>query len=161
MVCYCRPTVYAYVPNFVSIGLFCQFILLPSGGENPQFLPYFRLQHSVVSPVGSNLRKFNTVAQLQTLPYPIVSKSFLYSNAYMAKSCAQTLTFTSVRDRQTDKTDRQKTQRFWPPLSTELERRADPLRQLNLLLWPPCVIGQAIIFLPCRFFLLLLLFFLA
>ena len=24
LVCYSRPTVYAYVPNFVSIGLFCR-----------------------------------------------------------------------------------------------------------------------------------------
>ena len=28
-------------------------------------------------------------------------------------------------------------------------------KRLFLLLWPPCVIGQAIIFLPCGFFLLL------
>jgi len=35
--------------------------------------------------------------------YPTVSKSFLYSNAFMAKSGAQTLTFKSVTNRQTDK----------------------------------------------------------
>jgi len=40
---------------------------------------------------------------LQTFPYPMVSKSFLYSNAFMAKSGAQSLTFKSVTDRQTDK----------------------------------------------------------
>jgi len=53
----------------------------------------------------------STGAQLQTFPYPTASKSFLYSNAFMAKSGAQTLTFKSVtdkqrnrqRDRQTDK----------------------------------------------------------
>jgi len=27
MVCYSRPTVYAYVPNFLSIGLFCRPLL--------------------------------------------------------------------------------------------------------------------------------------
>jgi len=42
-------------------------------------------------------------------PYPTVTKSFLYSNAFMAKSGAQSLTFKSVMNRQTDK----KTQRFW------------------------------------------------
>jgi len=56
-----------------------------------------------VSPVGSSLRKLNTGAQLQTFPYPTVSKSFLYSNAFMAKSGAQSLTFKSVTNRQTNK----------------------------------------------------------
>ena len=51
----------------------------------------------------SSLRKLNTVAQLQTLPYPTVSKSFLYSNAFVAKSGTQTLTFKRVTDKQTKK----------------------------------------------------------
>jgi len=106
-VCYSRPMVYAYVPNFVSIGLFC----CPLLAKNPIFA-VFGLQHLVVSPTGSSLRKLDTGAQLQTFLYPIVSKSFLYSNAFMAKSGAQTLRFKSVTNRQTD---RQKTQRFWPP----------------------------------------------
>ena len=72
-------------------------------------LPYFGLRHLVVSPIGSSLRKLNTGAQLQTFPYPMVSKSFLYSNAFMAKSGAQSLTFKSVTNKQTN---RQKTQRF-------------------------------------------------
>ena len=80
-----------------------RFILSPSGNEKPQFLPYFRLRHFVVSPAGSNLRKLSTGAQLQTVPYPTVSKSFLYSNAFTAKSGAQSLTFKSVTDRQTDR----------------------------------------------------------
>jgi len=63
----------------------------------------FGLRHLVVSPIGSSLRKFNTGAQLQTFPYPTVSKSFLYSNAFMAKLGAQSLTFKKVTDRQTDK----------------------------------------------------------
>ena len=54
-------------------------------------------------PIGNSLTKLNTGAQLQTFPYPTVSKSFLYSNAFMAKSGAQTLTFKSVTDKQTDK----------------------------------------------------------
>jgi len=84
---------------------FCldRFILSPSGGEKPQFLPVFRLRHLVVSPIDSSLRKLNTDAQLQTFPYPTVSKSFLYSNTFIAKSGAQSLTLKSVTDRQTDK----------------------------------------------------------
>ena len=48
-----------------------QFILSPSGGEKPQFLPNFRLRHSVVSPVGSNVRKLNTGAQCTTTDLPL------------------------------------------------------------------------------------------
>ena len=33
LVCYSRPTLYAYVPNFVSIGLFCR----PLEAKNPYF----------------------------------------------------------------------------------------------------------------------------
>jgi len=84
------------VPNFVFIGLFCCPLLV----KNPDFCHFLDL---VVSPVGSSLRKLNTGAQLQTFPYPTSSKSFLYSNAVMVKSVAQTLMFKSVTDRQTDR----------------------------------------------------------
>ena len=95
--CYSIPTVHAYLINFVSIGLFCR----PVAAENPNFCRFFGLRHLVVSPIGSSLRKFNTGTQLQTFPYPMVSKSFLYSHAFMAKSGAQSLTFKSVMNRQT------------------------------------------------------------
>jgi len=107
-VCYSRPTVYVYLRNFVSIGLFCR----PVAAKNPKFLPFFGLWHLVMLPVGISLRKLSTGAQLQTFPYPSASKSFLYSNVFMVKSGAQTLTFKSVMDRQTNN---KKTQRFWPP----------------------------------------------
>jgi len=42
----------------------------------------------------------NTGAQLQTFPYPTALKWFLYSNAFMAKSGAQSLTFKSVSNKQ-------------------------------------------------------------
>jgi len=57
--------------------------------KKKQLLPFFGLRLLVVSPVGSSLTKFNTYAHLQTFPYPTVSKPFLYSNAFMAKSGAQ------------------------------------------------------------------------
>ena len=82
MVCYSRPAVYAYVPNLVSIGLFCRPLLV----KNPQFLPFFGLWHLVLSPIGNSVTKLNTGAQLQTFPYPTASKPFLYSSAFMAKS---------------------------------------------------------------------------
>jgi len=55
LVCYSRPTIYAYVPNFVSIGIFCRPL-----AAKTSILPYFWLRHSVGSPVGSNLRKLST-----------------------------------------------------------------------------------------------------
>jgi len=92
-----------------------RFILSPSGGENPQFLPFFwtsafsDVAHWQQYEKGSSMRKLNTGAQLQTFPYPTASKSFLYTSAFMTKSGAQTLAFKSVTDRQTDT---QKTLRF-------------------------------------------------
>ena len=56
-----------------------------------------------MSTVGGNVRKVNTAAQPQTFPYLTVSKSFLYSNAFLAKSCSQTLTFKIVTGRQTNR----------------------------------------------------------
>ena len=77
--------------------------------KKPQFLPFFGLRHLVMSPIVNSLRKLNMGAQLQTFPYPTVSKLFLYANAFMAKSGAQSLTFKSVTDKQTKKL------RFWLP----------------------------------------------
>ena len=106
LVCYSRPTTYGYLSNFVSIGL-----LSPSGGKKPQFLPYFRLLHSVVSPFGSNLRKLNTGAQLQTFPI------HRYQNRFCTPtpSCEIGRTNSDVekRDGQTDRqTNRQKNSTF-------------------------------------------------
>jgi len=71
--------------------------------QNPNFCGFFGLRHLVVSPIGSSLKKLNMGVLLQTSPYPMVSKSLLYSNAFMAKSGAQTHTFKSVTDKQTKK----------------------------------------------------------
>ena len=111
--CYSRPTVYAYMPNFVSIGLFCR-PLLAKKTTFCHILPYFGLRYLVVPPFCSSLRTLNTGAQLQTFSYPMVSKSFLYSdiNAFTAKSGAQFLTFKSVTNRQTNKQAKNST--FWP-----------------------------------------------
>ena len=52
------------------------FILSPSGGENPQFLPFFGFRHLAMSTVGGNLRNLNTGAQLQTFSYPMAWNYF-------------------------------------------------------------------------------------
>jgi len=108
-VSYSRPTAHVYLRNCVSIGLFYRLVAVK---KKPilHFLPFFGLRHLVMSPIVINLRKLSTGAQLQTFPYPTASKSFLYSNDFMAKSFPQTLTFKSVTDKQpdeqTDKTRR-------------------------------------------------------
>jgi len=79
---------------------------------------FFGLRHFVISPIGINLRKLSTGAQLQTFPYPTASKSVMYSNAFMAKLGAQTLAF-KMGDGQTK--NRQKTQHFRPPRRVKSE----------------------------------------
>jgi len=88
------------MPNFVLVGLFCRSL----AAKNSNFA-IFGLQHFVMSPVGGSLRKLNTCTQVQTFPYPTASKLFLYSNAFMAISGAQT--DIQKRHEQTDRqTDR-------------------------------------------------------
>ena len=126
MVCYSRPAVYAYAPNVASIGLFCR----PLAAKNSNFchiLPYFGLRHLVVSPIGSSLRKLNTGAQLQTFPYPMVSKLLLYFNALMAKSGLQS----DIR-KHDGQTDRQNTQSFWPPQRVKTEPRVPCSNAANI-----------------------------
>ena len=104
LVCYDRLTVYAYVPNFVSIGLFCRPLL----ATKPIFAVFWTSAFSGVAKWQQS-EKVGQGAQLQTFPYPTVSKSFLYSNAFMAKSGVR------KRDEQTNRQTKRKTQRFWPP----------------------------------------------
>ena len=71
-------------------------------------LPYFQLgvlwwRHLVA--------RLNVDAQLQTFPYPTISKPLLSSNDFWAKSFSQTLRLKSMMDGQTDQ--QIKTQHFW------------------------------------------------
>ena len=84
-------------------GSFCHPVVAKYPTFCSNFCRFFGLRHLVLSPIGISLTKLNTCAQLQTFPYPTASKSFLYSNAFMVKSGAQSLTFKSVTNRQTDK----------------------------------------------------------
>ena len=101
--CYSRPTV-TLTCQISSRSVYSVALWRRKPPPNfCQFLRFFGLRHLVLSPIGNSLTKLNTVAQLQTFPYPTASKSFLYSNAFMAKSCAQALTFKSVTDKQTNR----------------------------------------------------------
>jgi len=52
------------------------FILSPLNGETPQknFLPHFQIRRHVVAPSNGVQTKLNMDAQLQTFPYPTISK---------------------------------------------------------------------------------------
>jgi len=93
--------------------------------KTPNFCRFFGLWHLVMSPIGINLRKLSTSAQPQTFPYPTASKSFLYSKAFMAKSGAQTLTFKSVTDRQTDKQTKKNSTFLATPAAGEIRAPAN------------------------------------
>ena len=82
-----------------------RFILSPSVGEKPQFLPFFGLRHLVLSPIGNSLRKLNTDAQLQTFPYPTASVLQRLHGEMGAVSDVQKRDEQTSRqtDRQTDK----------------------------------------------------------
>ena len=112
LVSYSRPSEYVYLPHFISIGVFCR----PVAAKNTQFCRFWTSAFSDVANWHQS-QKVEHCAQPQTFPYPTVSKSFLYSNASMAKSGAQSLTFKSVTNRQTNRqTNKQeKTQRSWLP----------------------------------------------
>ena len=108
MVCYSRAMVYAYVPNFVSGGLFCH----PLAAKNANFCHFWTSAFSGVVN-WQQCEKVENGCATTNLPYPTASKSFLYSNVFIAKSGAQSLTFKSVTNRQTNRqTDKQKNSTF-------------------------------------------------
>ena len=55
------------------------------------FSPHFQLRHPVLAPPSGVETKLNVGAQLQTFPYPTISKPLLSSNGFWAKSFLQTL----------------------------------------------------------------------
>ena len=63
-------TIYAYTPNLGLISLFCR----PRMAKISIFSRFFCTSAFVMWPVGGDLRKLNTGAQLETFPYPTVSK---------------------------------------------------------------------------------------
>jgi len=98
-----------------------RFTLSTSDGESPQILSFVGLRHFVVSPIGGNLRKMNMGAQLQTFPSATVSKLFLYFNAFMAKSGAQSDVQKSdgQTDRQTNRQTKNSTFLAWRRMKSE------------------------------------------
>ena len=85
--------------------------------RKPQFLPFFWASaFSVVANWQHSDKVEHRCTYTTNLPLSNGIKKFLYSNAFIAKSGAKSLTFKSASNEQTCRqTKRQKTQRFWPP----------------------------------------------
>jgi len=79
-----------------------RFILSPSGGKKTQFLPFFKLRHFVMSPLGNSLRKLNTGAQLLTFPHPKASQIVSVLQRIHGE-IGRTIYGFQQRDEQTDK----------------------------------------------------------
>ena len=106
LVCYSRPMVYTFTCEISSGSVYSVVLWRRKTPNFGHILPYFGLRHLVLSPIGNSLTMLNTGAQLQTFRYPKASKSFLYSNAFMAKSAQNS--HVQKRDGQTNRqTNRQ------------------------------------------------------
>ena len=111
MVYYSRPTVYAYVPNFLSSGLFCRYLL----AKNPNFCRFWTLAFTVVA----------NWQQSDKIEHGYTTTSLPLSNGIKIVSVLErvhgeiwrTISDVQKRDEQTDKqtnrqTDRQKNSTF-------------------------------------------------
>jgi len=101
-------------------------LLSPFGGEKKTILPFLDFDILWCRQLAAIWQSW-TRAHLQTFPYPTTSKSFLFSNAFLAKSGVECLTVKSVTNKQTDR--QTKTQRFGCSGGGEI--RASP----NLVWW--------------------------
>jgi len=109
-VSYSRPTVYVYLRNFVSIGLFCR----PVAAKNSnfcRFLPFIGLRHLVMSPVGINLRKLSTVHNYKP------SHIQRHQNRFCTPTPSWRNRAHKLRRSKASRTDRHTDgqKRFWPP----------------------------------------------
>jgi len=109
-VCYSRPKVYAYVPNFVSIGLFCR----PLAAKTPQFLPFFAIFWTSAFSVVANWQQSDKVEHgCTTTNFPLpncIKIVSVFQRLY--GEIGRTNSDVQKRDGQTNR--QKKTQRFWP-----------------------------------------------
>ena len=114
MWCAIAPMVHAYLPNFVSIGLFCCHLL----AKNRIFPVFWTSAFSVVA----------NWQQSDNVEHGCTTTNLSLSNGIKIVSVLQrlngdigrTISDVQKRDEQTDRqtnrqTDKKKTQRFWPP----------------------------------------------
>jgi len=105
LVCYSRPTVYTYLPNFVSIGLLC----CPLLAKNPNFAVFVTSAFSGVNWQQSEKVEHGCTTTNLSLPNGI---KIVFVLQHVHGKIVHTNSDVQKHDGQTD---RQKTQRFWLP----------------------------------------------
>ena len=111
---YSTPMVNVCLRNFVSIGLFC----LPMAAKKTQFLPFFAVFWTSAFSVVANCHQSQTVERMYTTTNLPLSNGIKIVSVLqrLHGEIGRTNSDAQKRDGQTYKqTNRQKTQRFWPP----------------------------------------------
>jgi len=106
-VCYSRPTVYAYVVNFVSIGLFCRPLLAK---KKTIFAVFWTSAFRVVA----NWQLSDKVEHGCTTTNRPLSNGIKIVSVLQRLHGEMGRTISDVQKRD-EQTNRQKTRRFWPP----------------------------------------------
>ena len=102
--CYSRPTVYAYTPNFVSISLFCR----PPLAKNPIFSIFWTSAFSGVA----NWQQSEVKHGCSTTNLPLSNGIKIVAVLQrLHGEIGHTISDVQKHDEQTDK----QIQRFWPP----------------------------------------------
>jgi len=117
LVCYSRPNVYVYLRNFVSIGLFC----CPVAAKTPIFAVFAIVWTSAFSdvPIWHESQKVEHGCRTTNLPLSNGIK-IVSVLQHLHDEIGRTVSGVQKRDGQTNRqTNRQKTQRFWPPRKSE------------------------------------------
>jgi len=103
--------VYAYLPNFVSIGLFCRLL----AAKPPIFAVFWTSAFSGVAKSQQSETVGHGCTITANLPLPNGIK-IVFVLQRLHGEIGRTISDVQKRDGQTEKkTDRQETQRFWPP----------------------------------------------
>ena len=110
LVCYSRATVYVHLRNFVSIGLFCR----PVAAKTPIFAVFAVFWTSAFSDV-ANCHQFQKVAHGCTTTNLPLSTGMNIVSVLQRLHGEIGRRISDVQKRDGRQTNRQKTQRFWPP----------------------------------------------
>ena len=121
--CYSRPAVYPYMPNFVSIGLFCR----PLAAKTPQFVPYVAIFWTSAFSGVANWQQSDKVEHgcaTTNLPLSNGIKIVSVLQRLHGEIGTQSLTFKSLTNKQINKqTDKLETVSIAEPLQNRQHAR--------------------------------------
>jgi len=111
---WCRPTFYAYMLNFILIGLFCDTGM----AETPKFCHFLDFGILWCRHLAVYGESWMWVHNYKPFPIQQYQNLFLYSNAFKVKSCTHVSSFRSVTDKQ------------WNPSSIKLGMLTEDLKHV-------------------------------